>query len=157
LRLADETPVLRLCLLPGGCTKVTPLEPHPTEIMCKLKPPIAPGRRFAKDEFAIDLQAGKLPVRPARSPRCGPLSRGSSNKFVGVPVPLHLAESVILLAEHQDRSTSTFARRTETLRCCAVSWACAVDPQSAPSAPVGSPVVNTVQALATTAVAPARG
>ncbi len=29
LQLADETPARRLSLLPGGCTKVTPLEPHP--------------------------------------------------------------------------------------------------------------------------------
>ncbi len=42
-----------------------------------------------------------------------------------------------------------FARRAETLRCCAVRWACAVDPQSARSA--GSPGTNAVQALGTAA------
>jgi hypothetical protein len=50
------------------------LEQAGAEVMCKTQPPVAPGGRYAKDAFTIDLQAGTVtcpaqqttPLRPLR-------------------------------------------------------------------------------------------
>ncbi len=44
----------------GAGSVLATLEDADAEIMCKVQPPVAPGGRFAKDAFAIDLQAGTV-------------------------------------------------------------------------------------------------
>jgi hypothetical protein len=44
----------------GAGALLATLERSDAEIMCKVQPPSAPAGRFAKDEFAIDLQAGTV-------------------------------------------------------------------------------------------------
>ncbi len=44
----------------GAGEVLATLENVNAEIMCKVQPPVAPGGRFAKDAFAIDLQAGTV-------------------------------------------------------------------------------------------------
>ena len=48
----------------GAGSVLDTLEQADAQIMCKVQPPSAPGGRFAKDAFAIDLQAGTV-VCPA--------------------------------------------------------------------------------------------
>ncbi len=44
----------------GAGSVLATLEDADAEIMCKVQPPVAPGGRFAKDAFTIDLQAGRV-------------------------------------------------------------------------------------------------
>ena len=44
----------------GAGSVLDTLEDADAEVMCKVQPPVAPGGRFAKDEFDIDLQAGTV-------------------------------------------------------------------------------------------------
>jgi hypothetical protein len=44
----------------GAGTVLDTLEQADAEIMCKVQPPVAPGGRFAKDAFDIDLDAGSV-------------------------------------------------------------------------------------------------
>jgi hypothetical protein len=44
----------------GAGSVLETLENADVEIMCKVQPPVAPGGRFAKDAFTIDLAAGTV-------------------------------------------------------------------------------------------------
>ncbi|MGI8902293.1 MAG: IS1182 family transposase [Solirubrobacteraceae bacterium] len=44
----------------GAGSVLEALEQADARVMCKVQPPVAPGGRFAKDEFQIDLQAGTV-------------------------------------------------------------------------------------------------
>ncbi len=60
LRLADETPVLKPCLLPGGCTKLTPLEPHPQSGSCLPGGPPCGRRSLGREpESPIELASSR--------------------------------------------------------------------------------------------------
>ena len=51
----------------GAGSVLATLEDADAEIMCKVQPPVAPGGRFTKDAFTIDLQAGTVSCPAGRS------------------------------------------------------------------------------------------
>jgi hypothetical protein len=67
----------------GAGSVLDTLEQAGVEIMCKVQPPNAPGGRFAKDAFGIDLQAGIIVCPAGQTTPLRPIKDGHIAHFAG--------------------------------------------------------------------------
>ncbi len=65
----------------GAGSVLTRLEDADADIMCKVQPPVAPGGRFAKDAFTIDLQAGTVTCPAGQSATLTAVRNGQIARF----------------------------------------------------------------------------
>jgi len=78
----------------GAGSVLDTLEQADVEIMCKVQAPNAPGGRYAKDAFAIDLEAGAVRVQVAFVERStgeillGPPKSRAGRRVVGIPAAI---------------------------------------------------------------------
>jgi hypothetical protein len=65
----------------GAGSVLDTLEQAGVEIMCKVQPPVAPGGRFAKDAFGIDLRAGTVTCPAGQTASLRPIKNGHIAHF----------------------------------------------------------------------------
>jgi IS5 family transposase len=104
---AGEEPQERLAVYGdaayGSGQLLAEFEAAGVEIMCKVQPASAPGGRFTKDEFAIDLAAGTVTCPGQHTTRIRPASAGGGTAVFG---------SVCASCPLAARCTSSSAGRT---------------------------------------------
>jgi hypothetical protein len=76
----------------GAGSVLDTLEQADAEIMCKVQPPVAPGGRFAKDAFDIDLEAGTVTCPAGQSVPLKAIKHGHIAHFAGACQGCPLAE-----------------------------------------------------------------
>jgi hypothetical protein len=76
----------------GAGSVLDTLEQADAEIMCKVQAPNAPGGRFAKDAFGIDLQAGTVTCPAGQTTSLRPIKDGHIAHFAAVCQACPLAE-----------------------------------------------------------------
>jgi hypothetical protein len=78
----------------GAGELLATLEEARAEIMCKVQPPVAPGGRFTKDAFSVDLDAGTVSCPAGRTTHLRPFGDGHGRiaKFAGACAGCPLAE-----------------------------------------------------------------
>jgi IS5 family transposase len=65
----------------GSGELVSKLEQADAEVNCKVQPPVAPGGRFAKDKFQIDLEAGTVTCPAGHTVTMNPAGAGQIAQF----------------------------------------------------------------------------
>jgi hypothetical protein len=76
----------------GAGSVLDTLEHAEAEIMCKVQAPNAPGGRYAKDAFNIDLDAGTVTCPAGQTARLRPLKNGHIAQFAGACSSCPLAD-----------------------------------------------------------------
>jgi hypothetical protein len=76
----------------GAGALLATLEHAGADIMCKVQPPAAPAGRFAKDEFAIDLEAGTVTCPAGQTTALRTLKNGQIAYFGTACADCRLAE-----------------------------------------------------------------
>ncbi len=105
----------------GAGTVLDTLERADAEIMCKVQPPNAPGGRFAKDEFQIDLDAGTVTCPAGQTAVVRAVKDGQVARFGqachGCPLAARCTTSTdgrtIHVGPHEQALTRARARQTE--------------------------------------------
>jgi Transposase DDE domain/Transposase domain (DUF772) len=76
----------------GAGEFINKLEQADAEANCKVQPPVAPGGRFAKDAFNIDLQTGTVSCPAGHTARLRPARDGQLAQFAAACAGCRLAE-----------------------------------------------------------------
>jgi IS5 family transposase len=76
----------------GAGSVLDTLEQTDAEIMCKVQAPNAPGGRYPKDAFGIDLEAGTVTCPAGQTARLRPIKNGHIAHFAGACQGCPLAE-----------------------------------------------------------------
>jgi hypothetical protein len=76
----------------GSGELVNGLEQADAEVNCKVQPPVAPGGRFAKDQFNIDLKGGTVSCPAGHTVALKPAGKGQLAQFGAVCADCPLAE-----------------------------------------------------------------
>jgi len=76
----------------GAGDLVNTLEQADAEVNCKVQPPVAPGGRFSKDAFTIDLQAATVTCPADHTVALKPAGDGQLAQFAGACAGCRLAE-----------------------------------------------------------------
>jgi hypothetical protein len=105
----------------GAGSVLETLEDADAEVMCKVQPPVAPGGRFAKDEFQIDLDAGTVTCPAGQSAPLRAVKGGQLAQFGqacrGCPLARQCTTSpngrTIHLGPHEQQLTRARARQTD--------------------------------------------
>jgi IS5 family transposase len=105
----------------GAGALLDALEDADADIMCKVQPPVAPGRRYAKDAFQIDLHAGMVTcpaghVAPLRAIKNGQIA-SFAKACPGCPLASKCTTSAdgrsIRVTAHEGALTRARARQTD--------------------------------------------
>jgi len=105
----------------GAGALLDTLEDADADIMCKVQPPVAPGGRFPKDAFQIDVQAGTVTcpaghVAPLRTIKHGQIA-SFAKACAGCPLASKCTTSAdgrsIRLTAHEGALTRARARQTD--------------------------------------------
>ncbi len=105
----------------GAGSVLETLEDADAEIMCKVQPPVAPGGRFAKDAFTIDLQAGTVSCPAGRTAALRAVKGGQIAYFgkacQGCPLAAQCTTSTdgrtIQLGPHEQQLTRARERQSD--------------------------------------------
>ncbi|MGO9973728.1 MAG: transposase [Solirubrobacteraceae bacterium] len=105
----------------GAGEVLATLERADAEIMCKVQPPVAPGGRFAKDAFVIDLQAGTVTCPAGQIATLRALRDGQIARFgqacQSCPLAQHCTTSTagrtIGLGPHEQQLTRARERQSD--------------------------------------------
>ncbi len=105
----------------GAGSVLDTLEHADAEIMCKVQPPVAPGGRFAKDEFNIDLGAGTVTCPAGQTATLRAVTDGQVARFGhachGCPLAARCTTSIdgrsIHVGPHEAALVRARARQTD--------------------------------------------
>ncbi len=105
----------------GAGEVLATLENADADIMCKVQPPVAPGGRFAKDAFVIDLQAGTVTCPAGQIAALRALRGGQIARFGQACQSCPLAQQcttstdgrTIGLGPHEQQLTRARARQSD--------------------------------------------
>ncbi|MCA1700357.1 MAG: transposase [Actinobacteria bacterium] len=103
----------------GAGALLDTLESSDANIMCKVQPPVAPGGRYAKDAFDIDLQAGTVTCPAGNSASLSTQAHGQIARFAdacqGCPLAARCTTSTtgrtIRVGPHEAQLTRARARQ----------------------------------------------
>jgi Transposase DDE domain len=76
----------------GSGELIDTLEQAAAEVNCKVQPPVAPGGRFSKDAFTIDLEGGTVTCPAGNTTSLRPFGEGRIAKFAAACADCPLAE-----------------------------------------------------------------
>jgi hypothetical protein len=105
----------------GAGELLNTLEDAGAEVYCKVQPPVAPGGRFSKAAFTIDLQAGTVSCPAGQTTSLRPLGEGRIAKFAAACAGCPLAEQcttakegrTIYVGLYEQQLTRARARQTD--------------------------------------------
>lgn len=106
----------------GAGELVNKLEDAGAEVYCKVQPPVAPGGRFSKDAFTIDLEGGTVTCPAGQTTSLRPLGDGRIAKFAGACAGCPLAAQcttakegrTIYVGPYEQQLARARARQTDT-------------------------------------------